>query len=232
MEGHLHHEEQTSGSTVLRDVVIGMSDGLTVPFALAAGLSAAVDSTSIIVIAGIAEIIAGSIAMALGGYFSVKSEQEHSHHHNKEIQQPTSLKTHHAGNTKKFFANLGLSEELQIQASEEIEKDKEKWIAFMTQYEPVVAKQSTSKYTRSAISIGLSYVIGGLVPLSPYFFIDDPITALKYSSALTLVGLFILGWLKGSITGANSFGMAIRLSLIGATAAAAAYGVAKIFVGA
>jgi len=231
MDTHLHHEElHLKNSDLLTDIVIGMSDGLTVPFALAAGLSGAVDSTGIIVIAGIAEICAGSIAMGLGGYLAGKTEQDHyntelkreyyevDHLHHKEIEE-----------TKEFFAGIGLSEELQEQATKEIAKDKKQWVDFMMKYELGLDKPDPKRAMKSALNIGISYVVGGLIPLSPYFFVSHPLTGLKFSVVVTLICLFIFGWFKSRITGINPWWGALRVTLIGAAAAGAAFGVAKLF---
>lgn len=227
---HLHHEEHLTSSAMITDIVIGMSDGLTVPFALAAGLSGAVDSTSIIVIAGIAEIAAGSIAMGLGGYLSGKTEEDHYHHEMKrEYYEVDHLRHRELAETKEFFANLGLSEELQEKATEEVAKDKDKWVEFMMKYELGLEKPDPKRAAKSALNIGVSYIVGGLVPLSPYFFVDHPISGLKYSVVLTLLCLFIFGWFKSKITGVHPFWGALRVTLIGAMAAGAAFGVAKIF---
>jgi VIT1/CCC1 family predicted Fe2+/Mn2+ transporter len=230
MDTHLHHEEHLKSSAMLTDVVIGMSDGLTVPFALAAGLSGAVDSTSIIVIAGIAEIAAGSIAMGLGGYLAGKTEQDHYNSELKrEYYEVDHLRHKEIKETKDFFAGIGLSEELQQKAAEEVAKDKDKWVDFMMKYELGLDKPDPKRARKSALNIGVSYAVGGLVPLSPYFFTDTPLTALKFSAAITLVCLFIFGWFKSKITGVNALSGALRVTLIGAMAAAAAFGVAKIF---
>jgi vacuolar iron transporter family protein len=233
MDTHLHHkEEHLTSSALLSDIVIGMSDGLTVPFALAAGLSGAVDSTNIIVIAGIAEIAAGSIAMGLGGYLSGKTEQDHYNNEVKrEYYEVENLRHREIAETKEFFANLGLSEELQEQATEEVAKDKDKWVEFMMKYELGLDKPDPKRATKSAMNIGLSYVAGGLVPLSPYFFVDSPSTGLKFSVVFTLICLFIFGWFKSKITGVHPFWGALKVMMIGAMAAAAAFGVAKIFEG-
>jgi vacuolar iron transporter family protein len=230
MDTYLHHEQHLQSPAMLTDVVIGMSDGLTVPFALAAGLSGAVDSTSIIVIAGIAEIAAGSIAMGLGGYLAGKTETDHYKSEKKrEYYEVDHLRNTEMEETKEFFANIGLSEELQQKAAEEVAKDKDKWVEFMMKYELGLEKPDPKRATKSALNIGLSYAIGGLVPLSPYFFIDTPLTALKCSAIITLICLFVFGWFKSRITGVNAFWGAVRVTLIGAMAAAAAFGVAKIF---
>jgi VIT1/CCC1 family predicted Fe2+/Mn2+ transporter len=231
MDTHLHHEEQhLKSSDLITDVVIGMSDGLTVPFALAAGLSGAVSSTGIIVIAGIAEICAGSIAMGLGGYLAGKTEQDHySSEVKREFYEVDNLRDREIAETKEFFANIGLSEELQEQATQEIAKDKKQWVDFMMKYELGLDKPDPKRATKSAMNIGLSYVAGGLVPLSPYFFVDQPVTGLKISAIVTLICLFVFGWFKSRVTGVNAWGGALRVMLIGAVAAAAAFGVAKIF---
>ena len=192
MDTHLHHdfhvESHLKSSQALSDVVIGMSDGLTVPFALAAGLSGAVDTSSIILIAGIAEIAAGSIAMGLGGYLAGKTEQEHYQSERKrEYYEIEHLRQREIEETKEFFAHLGLSEELQNRATEEISQNPDRWVDFMMKYELDLEAPDPRRATKSALNIGLAYIAGGIIPLSPYFFIDDSITALKYSVVATLI---------------------------------------------
>jgi len=233
MDAYLQHEEEhLRNSDFLTDIVIGMSDGLTVPFALAAGLSGAVASTGIIVIAGIAEIAAGSIAMGLGGYLAGKTEQDH---YNSEVKREyyeiENLRHLEIKETKEFFADIGLSEELQDRATAEISKDKNQWVNFMMKHELGLEKPDPKRATKSALNIGLSYVAGGLVPLSPYFFISTPLAALKISVIVTLICLFIFGWFKSKMTGVAPFSGALKVMLIGAVAAAAAFLVAKLFGG-
>jgi len=231
MDAYLRHEEEhLQNSDLLTDIVLGMSDGLTVPFALAAGLSGAVSSTSIIVIAGIAEIAAGSIAMGLGGYLAGKTEQDHYNSELKrEYDEVEHLRHLEIKETKEFFANIGLSEELQDRATEEISRDKKNWVEFMMKYELGLDKPDPKRATKSAMNIGLSYVAGGLVPLSPYFFVHTPAGGLKISVIVTLICLFIFGWFKSKLTGVKPFSGAIRVALIGAAAAGAAFAVAKLF---
>ena len=229
---HDHSEEHVFGADVLRDVVIGMSDGLTVPFALAAGLSGAVSSTNLIIIAGLAEIAAGSIAMGLGGYLAGKTELDHYNSELKrEYEEVELVPEKEKEEVREFFQNLGLSKDIQHQAVEEIAKDKKKWVDFMMKYELGLDEPDPKRATKSAMNIGLSYVAGGLVPLSPYFFIDAPIDALKVSVIVTLICLFIFGYFKSRMTGVHPLGGAVRVMLIGAMAAAAAFGVAKLFEG-
>lgn len=231
MDTQLHHEEQhLKSSDFIRDIVIGMSDGLTVPFALAAGLSGAVISTDIIVIAGIAEIAAGSIAMGLGGYLSGKTEMDHYQNEwKREYDEVEKVPHREKEEVKQFFAGLGLSEEMQLQATEEVIKDKEKWVDFMMKYELGLEKPDPKRAIKSGVNIGLSYIIGGLVPLSPYFFDDDPLEALKISAGLTLLCLFVFGWLKSRFTGVRPLEGALRVTIIGALAAGAAFFVARLF---
>jgi VIT1/CCC1 family predicted Fe2+/Mn2+ transporter len=225
-----HPEQHLKSSALLTDIVIGMSDGLTVPFALAAGLSGAAISSNIVVIAGIAEICAGSIAMGLGGYLAGKTEQDHYISEVKrEYDEIETLRQREIEETKEFFANIGLSPALQTQATDEIAQDKDRWVDFMMKYELGLEKPDPKRATKSAMNIGLSYIAGGIIPLSPYFFIHDSAEALKVSVVATLICLFVFGYFKSKITGVNALSGALRVTLIGAMAAAAAFGVAKIF---
>lgn len=232
MDTHLHHDHKElhlQSSDMLTDIVIGMSDGLTVPFALAAGLSGALASTNLIVIAGLAEIAAGSIAMGLGGYLAGKTEMDHYNSELKrEYEEVEQVPHKERQEVKDFFAELGLSEEVQNKAVEEMTKDKKVWVEFMMKYELGLDKPNPKRARKSAFNIGMSYIVGGFVPLTPYFFTDDVITALKYSAIITLVCLFIFGYFKSRITGVNALMGALKVTLIGAAAAACAFGVAKL----
>ena len=211
MDTHLHHEEQhLKNSDLITDIVIGMSDGLTVPFALAAGLSGAVSSTSIIVIAGIAEIAQALlrwdwavISPAKQNRIIIRQEVK------REYDEVENLRDREIAETKEFFASIGLSEELQEKATQEIATDKKHWVDFMMKYELGLDKPDPKRATKSALNIGVSYIVGGLVPLSPYFFVDHPVTGLKISAALTLLCLFVFGWFKSKVTGVKSLGWRI-----------------------
>ncbi|MBS1737140.1 MAG: VIT1/CCC1 transporter family protein [Bacteroidetes bacterium] len=225
-----HDEEHLESSDLLRDVVIGMSDGLTVPFALAAGLTGAVSNSSIIVIAGIAEIVAGSIAMGLGGYLAGKTEQDHYNSELKrEYEEVDKVPEREKEEVKEFFEKIGLSEELQTKATEEIAQDKKQWVEFMMKFELGLDAPDPKRATKSALNIGISYAIGGIIPLSPYFFISDSREALKFSAIATLICLFIFGYFKSKITGVPVLSGAFKVMLIGALAAGAAFGVALLF---
>jgi VIT1/CCC1 family predicted Fe2+/Mn2+ transporter len=226
-----HVEEHMQGSEVLRDIVIGMSDGLTVPFALAAGLSGAVgpDHLNLIWIAGLAEIAAGSIAMGLGGYLAGKTEVDHYQAELKrEYDEVEKVPEREKDEVREFFAKLGLSQEVQEKAVDEMTQDKDTWVDFMMKYELGLDKPDPKRARNSAFNIGLSYVVGGLIPLSPYFFVTDGLTGLKISAIITLICLFIFGYYKSKMTGVHPLSGALRVMIIGALAAGCAFAVAKL----
>lgn len=226
----LHKEEHLTSSAFITDIVIGMSDGLTVPFALAAGLSGAVDSNALVVTAGIAEIVAGSIAMGLGGFLAGQTEVEHYDAEQKrEYWEIDNLRQREIDETKEIFADMGLSPELQEQITQEIAKDKSKWVEFMMKYELGLEKPDPNQARKSALTIGISYALGGVVPLLPYFFTSTPFEGLIWSAVTTLICLFIFGYFKSRATGQHPWLGALKVTLIGAVAAAAAFGVAKLF---
>jgi VIT1/CCC1 family predicted Fe2+/Mn2+ transporter len=230
MKEYTHHEEHFHSSELVTDIVIGMSDGLTVPFALAAGLSGAVHDTHIIVIAGIAEIAAGSIAMGLGGYLAGKTEQDHYDSELKrEAWEVDNVPEREKEEVRVIFTDMGMSQETQIQIVDEMSKDKAKWVDFMMRYELGLEKPDPKRARNSALNIGMSYIIGGLVPLSAYFFTSAPLDGLKWSAATTVLCLFIFGYFKAKVTGQNPWQGAIRVMLIGSVAAAAAFFIASLF---
>ncbi|MEO7530721.1 MAG: VIT1/CCC1 transporter family protein [Sediminibacterium sp.] len=240
METYLHHhhnhnshtEEHLTSSDFLRDIVIGMADGLTVPFALAAGLSGAVKDVNLIVIAGIAEIAAGSIAMGLGGYLAGKTEQDHySSELRREYDEIENKPQDEKEEVRVFFEGLGLSEEVQNQAVAELIKDKDRWADFMMKHELGLEKPDPKRAGKSAFNIGASYIVGGLIPLSPYFFVEDGITGLKISAVVTLLCLFIFGFFKSKLTGTNPWNGAVKVAFIGAVAAGCAFTIAKLIGG-
>ncbi len=226
----VHTEKHFKSSDLVTDVVIGMSDGLTVPFALAAGLSGAVHDTHVIVIAGLAEVVAGSIAMGLGGYLAGKTEIDHYNAEViREVYEVEHMPDKEKEEVREIFANMGMSEATQYQVVEEMAKDKDKWVDFMMRYELGLEKPDAKRARNSALNIGLSYVVGGLVPLSPYFFTRIPADGLKWSAAITVACLFIFGFFKAKATGQKPLEGAIRVMLIGSVAAAAAFFIARLF---
>jgi VIT1/CCC1 family predicted Fe2+/Mn2+ transporter len=227
-----HPEEHLRSSDFITDVVIGMSDGLTVPFALAAGLSGAVANSSLIVTAGIAEIVAGSIAMGLGGYLAGRTEADHYEaERRRETVEVETVPEREKEEVREVFADMGISPALQVAIADELATDKTKWIDFMMKYELNLEEPDPNRATKSALTIGGSYVVGGFVPLIPYLLMNSPHQALGYSCVITLICLFIFGYFKSKVTGQPPISGAFKVMLIGAVAAAAAFGIARLVGG-
>ncbi|MDB5143099.1 MAG: iron transporter [Mucilaginibacter sp.] len=228
----MHHEHHVTSSETIRDIVIGMSDGLTVPFALAAGLSGAISSSGLVVTAGIAEIVAGSIAMGLGGYLAGRTEVDHYQSELKrEYEEVERLPEQEKAEVRDVFASFGLSETLQQQIADEMAKDKKQWVEFMMRYELGLEEPNANRATKSAVTIGVSYIVGGIIPLSPYILIGQAQEALFYSCGLTLICLFIFGYFKSKMTGQSALSGAFKVVIIGALAAGAAFLMAKLITG-
>jgi VIT1/CCC1 family predicted Fe2+/Mn2+ transporter len=222
-------EKHFKSSEIVRDFVIGMSDGLTVPFALAAGLSGAVDSTTIVITAGLAEIAAGSIAMGLGGYLAGRTEIEHYEtEERREYQEIKELHEVEIKETKEIFAEYGVSAEHQELIAREMAKDPKKWVDFMMRFELGLERPDKNRAKQSALVIGMSYVLGGLVPLSAYFFSATTTAGLVYSTVITLVCLVLFGLVKSRLTGQPLFKGTLRVTVVGALAAGAAFLIAKM----
>ena len=225
----MHKEEHLKSSDFITDMVIGMSDGLTVPFALAAGLSGAVHSNNIILTAGIAEIVAGCIAMGLGGYLAGKTELEHYESELKrEYAEVDSVPDKEMEEVKEVFAAYGLSAEAQQLIATELAKDKNKWVSFMMKFELGLEAPNPNRARQSALTIGASYFVGGLLPLSAYLLTDTPQRGLAGSTALTVICLFVFGYFKSKVTGQPALQGALKVTMIGILAAAAAFGIAKL----
>ena len=227
---HLHLEEHMQSSDILTDIVIGMSDGLTVPFALAAGLSGAVgDHVNLIWIAGIAEVAAGSIAMGLGGYLAGKTEIDHYNSElKKEYWELEHKREREIQEVRDVFLGWGLTKETTEEATQEIIKDDKRWVEFMMKFELGLEEPDPKRARKSAFNIGVSYVVGGMVPLMPYFFVSNSIDGLKISAVITLVCLYIFGFFKSKMTGINPWWGGVKVMFIGAIAAAAAFSIAKL----
>jgi len=229
MRDYIHVEKHLQSSDFITDVVIGMSDGLTVPFALAAGVSSAVSSNHIVTTAGIAEIIAGSIAMGLGGYLAGKTEIEHYHSELKrEYDEVERLPEQEKQEVRDVFKEYGLSENIQNAIAEELASNKKMWVEFMMKYELGLDKPDENRATKSAATIGASYIVGGIIPLMPYFFTSTPLEGLKISAVLTVICLFLFGFFKSKATGQPLFAGALRVTVIGVLAAGAAFLVARL----
>ncbi len=223
-----HIEKHFTASEVVRDIVIGMADGLTVPFALAAGLSGAVASTGIIVTAGLAEIAAGSIAMGLGGYLAAKNDAEHYAAERAREQLEVSEKpAQERAEVTEVFRAYGLTAEESAPVVEALCKRPESWIDFMMRFELGLEKPDPKRAPTSALTIGGAYVAGGFIPLGPYMMFSGAQTALVFSVVVTLVALVAFGYLKGRFTGTAPARGALQTVLIGGVAAAAAFVIAR-----
>jgi VIT1/CCC1 family predicted Fe2+/Mn2+ transporter len=224
-----HVEKHFTSSATVRDIVIGMADGLTVPFALAAGLSGAVDKTSIVITAGLAEIAAGSIAMGLGGYLAARTDAEHYvSERAREVRETIEIPEEERREVAEIFEGYGLPEGLARDAADEISKDRRRWIDFMMRFELGLEEPDPRRARTSALTIGLSYVAGGLVPLGPYFFFHSMAGALRASIVVTVLALLVFGYIKGRFTVKRPFRSAWQTAAIGGIAAAAAYMIAKL----
>jgi VIT1/CCC1 family predicted Fe2+/Mn2+ transporter len=225
----MHPEKHFTASEIVRDVIIGMSDGLTVPFALTAGLSGVVHSNSFVITAGIAEIVAGSIAMGLGGFLSAKTEMEHYQTElDREYAEVERIPEQEKEEVKEVFANYGLSEHLQTEIAEQLSLDKKQWVDFMMRFELGMEEPDPKRAKQSAFNIGVSYVLGGFIPLLAYFFTKTPEEGLMISAVITIVALFVFGYVKTKLTGQKPLQGAFKTVLIGTLAAGAAFGIAKL----
>lgn len=226
---HHHEEQHLVSSDFLKDIVIGLSDGLTVPFALAAGLSGTLHSNGLIVTAGIAEIVAGSIAMGLGGYLSGQTEV---HHYQAELKREYWEIEHKRAveiqEVKDAFREMGLSEAVADAATNELVKDDKKWVDFMMKYELGLDEPDPKRATKSAFNIGSAYIVGGLVPLMGYIFTNTPLQGLKISTIITLVCLCLFGYYRSKMTGQPLLEGALKTMAIGAIAAGSAFYIAEL----
>jgi VIT1/CCC1 family predicted Fe2+/Mn2+ transporter len=224
-----HVEKHFTSSAMVRDIVIGMADGLTVPFALAAGLSGAVDSTRVVITAGLAEIAAGSIAMGLGGYLAARTDAEHyASERAREVRETIEIPEEERREVAELFEGYGLSRTLSKQAADDMSKDKRRWIDFMMRFELGLEEPDPRRARTSALTIALSYVAGGLVPLAPYFVFRTMGGALRASIAVTLLALLVFGYIKGRFTVKRPFRSAWQTAVVGGLAAAAAFTIAKL----
>jgi len=223
-----HVEKHFTSSDAVRDVVIGMSDGLTVPFALAAGLTGAIAQSRLIVTAGFAEIAAGSIAMGLGGYLAARGDAEHyAHEVAREEDEITRIPEAEAKEVANIFRSYGLSEGESSSVVQSLRQRPKDWVAFMMRFELGLEEPQPSRAWKSALTIALAYAVGGIIPLSAYLLLPDARTALRLSVIVTLIALAVFGGVKGKFTGVPVFRSALQTSVIGALAALAAFGIAR-----
>jgi VIT1/CCC1 family predicted Fe2+/Mn2+ transporter len=223
-----HTERHFTSSEIVRDVVIGMADGLTVPFALAAGLSGAVANAGLVVTAGLAEIAAGSIAMGLGGYLAAKSDAEHYVAEEKrEHEEIVEIPREEMREVADIFRGYGLSEEHIGGVVEAMTQRPKQWVDFMMRFELGLERPEPKRARTSALVIASAYILGGMIPLSPYMLIDSANTALTVSVIVTLIALAVFGLVKGRYTGSGPLKSALQTTLTGGLAAAAAFAIAK-----
>jgi len=228
-----HVEKHFTATAAVRDIVIGMSDGLTVPFALAAGLTGAAavlaHGTSIIVTAGFAEIAAGSIAMGLGGYLAAKTDSEHyASERKREIRETVELPEIEKYEVVKVFQDYGLSSEEMAPIVTAITADQKKWVDFMMRFELGLEEPDPKRAGRSAFTIAVSYIVGGVIPLAPYILMSHVRPALWVSIVVTVLALFVFGSVKGHYTGVNPLRGGVQTVIVGGLAAAAAFFIARL----
>jgi vacuolar iron transporter family protein len=223
-----HVERHFTSSAIVRDIVIGMADGLTVPFALAAGLSGAVTSAGIIVTAGLAEIAAGSIAMGLGGYLAAKSDAEHYRtEERREHQEIKEIPREEMKEVADIFREYGIEEEHIKPVVEAMTQRPKQWVDFMMRFELGLERPDPGRARASAATIAGAYVVGGLIPLAPYMLMHSARTALLISVIVTLTALTVFGLIKGRFTGAKPMKSALQTAITGGLAATAAFLIAK-----
>lgn len=226
----MHKETHFKQPDLIKDIIIGMSDGITVPFALTAGISGAIDNNNIIITAGLAEICAGAIAMGLGGFLAAKTEEEHYYSEMaREYREVEEKYETEKQEVRDAIAEYGLSKELQDMAADELAKDKDKWVAFMMRNELKLEEPNNGRARKSALNIAMSYIIGGLIPLMGYVFTSTAAHGLRDSSVITILCLILFGYFRSKVTGQSPFTGALKTTLIGILAASAAFGIAYLF---
>ena len=228
-----HVEKHFTATAAVRDIVIGMADGLTVPFALAAGLTSAAAAlakgTGIIITAGFAEIAAGSIAMGLGGYLAAKTDSEHyASELQREYEETVELPDVETEEVAKVFREYGLTEEQMAPVILAITGNQKRWVDFMMRFELGLEAPDPARAGRSAATIAASYIVGGLVPLTPYILMRQVMPALWISVGVTLLALFFFGSIKGHYTGVRPLRGGAQTVLVGGLAAAAAFLIARL----
>ncbi|MDC8757212.1 VIT1/CCC1 transporter family protein [Janthinobacterium fluminis] len=227
--GAPHTEQHFQSSALVRDIVIGMADGLTVPFALAAGISGVAAGMQLVVTAGIAEIAAGSIAMGLGGYLAAHSERQHYYAERaREEQEIRDLPRRERREIIDIMARYGVTREECAPLLAGLERDPAAWRDFMMRFELGLEEPDRTAAKRSALTIALSYIVGGFIPLSPYMLMEGPRQALLTSAAVTLCALWIFGYLKGRYSGTGALRSALQTLGVGGLAAGAAFCVARL----
>ncbi len=225
----IHQELHFTAGETLRDIVIGMADGLTVPFALAAGMAGAVSQTSIITIAGVAEVTAGAVAMGLGGYLAARGEAEHyGSERLREEREIVEKPRAEMDEITEVFQQYGVTAEECAGVVAALQKKPQAWVDFMMRFELGLEKPEPGRALASARNIAGAYIVGGMVPLTPYFFTASISQALTCSARLTLLALLVFGYIKGRFSGSRPGRSALQTMLVGGLAAGVAFLVARL----
>ncbi|HTJ28553.1 MAG TPA: VIT1/CCC1 transporter family protein [Candidatus Limnocylindria bacterium] len=224
-----HGEHHGAGTQTIRDLVLGMADGLTVPFALAAGVTGAVAASGIVLTAGIAEIVAGAISMGLGGYLAARSEILHyAKEYAREVRETHEIPNEEKAEVAQILHGYGVREPILTRVVNEIASDREQWVEFMMRNELGLEKPDDGTASRSAMLVGGGYVLGGIFPLAPYAFISDAHTALYWSIAFTTIALLAFGAVRARVLSTPVVAGAVQTWFIGALAAGIAYSLARL----
>lgn len=225
----MHAEAHIASSNLIRDIIIGMSDGLTVPFALTAGLSGVLDTNHLIIVSGISEIVAGCISMGLGGFLAGQTEVEHYNAELKrEYEEVETVPETERKEVETIFIGMGVDKELSRQVTMQISQDKHKWVDFMMRYELGLDKPDKNRAYKSAITIAAAYLLGGFIPLFPYLVTSNNQQGFHLSCAITIIALMIFGYFKSKVTGQPLLKGTLKVTLTGIIAAIAAYSLAKL----
>lgn len=225
----MHLESHSTSNNFVRDAVIGLADGLTVPFALAAGLAATIGSGHVIVVAGLAEIAAGAIAMGLGGYLAARGDEEHYFaERGREEEEIREVPAEEEWEVEELLQRYGATTEESRPFVAALKRNPRAWADFMMRFELGLEEPEPKRAIRSALTIAAAYVLGGLVPLVPYMLIDSVSTGLFVSIATTIVALALFGVAKSRLTGVPVLRGMLKTVVIGTAAAAAAFAIARV----
>ena len=224
----MENNNNKKSSDLVKDIIIGVSDGLTVPFALTAGMSGVLDTNHLVIVSGIAEIAAGCISMGLGGFLSGESEKDHYESlSNQEYHEIETIPDSELKEVEDVFLDLGVDDDLSKKVAYQISKNKDNWVEFMMKFEIGLEKPVKNRALRSGATIAASYLAGGFIPLFPYFLAPNNHQGLIWSCVVTIIALIIFGYFKSKVTGQKLIPGTIKVTVIGVVAAAAAYFLAK-----
>ncbi|UPK71200.1 VIT1/CCC1 transporter family protein [Chitinophaga filiformis] len=225
----MHQESHVTSSNIVRDIIIGMADGLTVPFALTAGLSGVLDSNHLIIVSGVSEIAAGCISMGLGGFLAGQTEVEHYDSElRREYEEVERVPETERKEVEEIFISMGVDASLSKQVTTQISQDKHKWVDFMMRFELGLDKPDKNRAYQSAITIALAYLAGGFIPLFPYLVTSNNQQGFYWSCCITILALIVFGYFKSKVTGQPLLKGTLKVAFTGILAAAAAFIIAKM----